>query len=334
MNPTSLQAQLTLARQRLAEAERMVGEFRGRESAKRGAAAKARAVAAGTGNRLVSAQHLREAGLREREAARAAQDADSWLRRATSYQREILTLQAQVTRAEGAERETLTGRLATTEARMEQVIRELRAPKPEKLRILMLAASAEGDLRIGREATRIRAAVERALHRDLVEIDLRPSATTGDLLDGLARFRPHVVHFSGHSGEDLIVFEYDTDAFHGGAVVSAGAFARALAATDAPPLLVLLNSCGSAAQTPGLVAEVGPFAIGMSDSVADQDAITYAAQFYAAVANGQSLGSAHASGRSAIELAGLPGHDLPTLDHRADVDPYGTFLVTPPEQQP
>lgn len=51
-----------------------------------------------------------------------------------------------------------------------------------------------------------------------------------------------------------------------------------------PPLLVLLNSCDSAAQLGGLVTIV-PFAIGMTDSVQDGDAITYAARFYANVAN-------------------------------------------------
>jgi hypothetical protein len=36
-----------------------------------------------------------------------------------------------------------------------------------------------------------------------------------------------------------------------------------------------------------------PSAIGMADSIEDGDAITYAARFYAAVADGQSFRSAH-----------------------------------------
>ena len=209
---------------------------------------------------------------------------------------------------------------------MGMVLRELRAPKPEKLRVLMLGASSEGDLRVGREQTRIRNVVERALHRDLVELDVRPAATAADLLDGIIRFRPHVVHFSGHSNQDLIVFEEDIDEHHQGVIVTARAFARAVAATDDPPLLILLNSCHSAAQIDDLVDTV-PFAIGMSDEIGDTDAITYAAQFYAAVANGQSI----ASGQAAVELAGLPDHDLPTLAHAPDVDPRATILVEPPQ---
>jgi hypothetical protein len=65
----------------------------------------------------------------------------------------------------------------------------LRAAKPEKLRVLILGAGPAGDLRVGREQKRIRAAVESALHRDLIELDVRPAATTSDLLDGITRFR-------------------------------------------------------------------------------------------------------------------------------------------------
>jgi hypothetical protein len=210
-----------------------------------------------------------------------------------------------------------------------QIARQIPVPKPEKLRVLLLGASADGGLRVGREQKRIRAAVESALHRDLVELDVRPAATAHDLLDGVTRFRPHVVHFSGHSNDRLIEFEDDVDEPHDGVVVSAKAFASAVRATDAPPLLIMLNSCNSAGQIDALVEEVCPFAIGMSDSIEDGDAIGYAAQFYAAIANGQSVLSAHRSGRAALELAGLDGADLPALAWAKDVDPAQAVLVTP-----
>jgi hypothetical protein len=90
---------------------------------------------------------------------------------------------------------------------------------------------------------------------------------------------------------------------------------------------VLLNSCNSASQIDELVEQVAPFAIGMADEIDDGDAITYAARFYAAVANGQSVRSAHLSAQAALELAGLSGHELPSLAHSGDVDPATTVLV-------
>ncbi|NMI55839.1 CHAT domain-containing protein [Streptomyces sp. S1A1-8] len=212
------------------------------------------------------------------------------------------------------------------------VARGAREPRPERLRILVLASSPEGDLRVPREQKQIRKAVERARHGDQVEFDFRPSATTDDLLDGITRFRPHVVHFSGHSNEDLIVLEQDVDTFNDGVVVTAGGFAKAVAATDDPPVLVVLNSCRSAGQIEHLADAIAPFAIGMSDSIDDLAAITYAAQFYAAIANGHSIGAAHASGKAAVEIAALPGYDLPTLAHAEGMNPWTAILVQRPHR--
>ncbi|MCA1704028.1 MAG: CHAT domain-containing protein, partial [Actinobacteria bacterium] len=276
-----------------------------------------------------------------------------WQQRASRYSKEEAALQEKVAKAEqseadaaerqrkrealqadrrlAADQASLERRLDEAASEVERAVRELRAPRPEKLRVLILGAGPAGDLRVGREQKRIRAAVESALHRDLIDLDVRPAATTSDLLDGITKFRPHVVHFSGHSDDDLIVFEDERDEPHQGVIVTASAFASAVRATDEPPLLVLLNSCNSASQIYDLVERVVPFAIGMTDEVADGDAITYAAQFYASVANGQSIKSAHLAGQAALELAGLSGADLPRLACARDVDPAATILVRPAE---
>jgi hypothetical protein len=145
----------------------------------------------------------------------------------------------------------------------------------------------------------------------------------------VVRNSSHVVHFSGHSDDDLIVFEDEIDSPHAGVVITAGAFAHAVGATEDPPLLIVLNSCNSASQIDLLVDRVAPFAIVMSAEIGDGDAVAYAAQFYAAIANGQSIQSAHLLGRAALELAGLAGQELPTLAHAEDVDPAATVLVVP-----
>jgi hypothetical protein len=231
--------------------------------------------------------------------------------------------------AHRTENASLHRRIDETEIKVIHAIRELRAPKPEKLRVLLLGATTDGGLRIGREQKRIRAAVNAAIHRDAVELDPRPAATTADLLDGLSKFKPHVVHFSGHSDENFIVLEEDIDEEHEfGVEVAAGTFARAMAAPDEPPLLVMFNSCTSAPLAEALVAAgVVPFAIGMSDEVEDTDAIAYAAQFYAAITDGNSIQSAHDLAVVGLELSGLAGVDLPQMAYAPDVDPAQTFLV-------
>ncbi|MFB6548828.1 hypothetical protein [Streptomyces sp. NPDC056405] len=355
MTAREYRAKLEQARKGQADAERRAASLRRREATARAAVTQQRSSAARTHSAGIRDSRLRTAARREKEANKAARDASSWETRGARLGRRAAALDVLYAEAEAEEREAvetvlrqerreamlrvaseqarLDARLTLTEGYMNDVLRHLRAPKPEPLRILMLGAAAGGDLRIPREQARIRAAVERALHRDLVELDAHPAATADHLLDGLTRFKPHVVHFSGHSAEDLVVFEKDVDHFHSGAVVTAGAFARAIAAVDDQPLLVLLNSCDSAPQAARLVDTV-PLAIGMSASIGDIDAITYAARFYAAVADGQSIRSAHAQGRVAIEMAGLLDHDLPTLFHADDVDPSAAMLVVPPTAAP
>ena len=351
MSASQYRGQLERKRKQRVDAEKKAGESRTKESNKRADANKARQDAAKTKNNTTFKSKLREADRREKEAETAGKDAGRWQKKASGYAKQESDLMAKLSKAEqseadaaerrrkreqqqaerrvAAERTDMETRISNTEASVDYAVRQLRAPKPEKLRVLILGASAEGDLRVGREQKRIRAAVESALHRDQIDLDVRPAATTTDLLDGITKFRPHVVHFSGHSNEALIVFEDEQDEHHEGVIVTARAFAKAIEATDEPPLLVLLNSCKSGAQIDDLVAQVAPFAIGMADSIEDGDAINYAAQFYAAIANGQSINASHLSGQAALELAGLEGAELPTLTWAQDVDPATTILVKP-----
>lgn len=350
MSAASTRRQLDLKRRQRVDAEKKAGEYRIRESKKRAEADRARQAAGRASNTSTQRTKLSEAGRREDEAAAAGRDANRWQGKAIAYAKEESVLQGRLQREEASERAAedrkrqrekvqadrraaadraeLEHRIATQEVTLVHVVREVRPPKPEKLRVLLLGASSDGELRIGREQQRIRAAVERALHRDRLEFDTRPAATAADLLDGITRFRPHIVHFSGHADVGHLEFERDMDALHEiGQEITASAFRRALAATDDPPVVVLLNACNSAQQAGDLVVDGVPLAIGMSDEIGDGDAIVYATQFYASVANGQSVQSAHLAGQAALELAGLSGVELPVLATSTDIDPATVVLV-------
>lgn len=349
MTASQYRSQLERKRKQYADAAKKAGDFRTKESRKRTEASKARQAADRSKNASTVRSKQNEADRREKEASAAGNEASRWQTKVTTLLKEINSLESKLLKAEQADADAaerrrareqqqaarraasdqaaLEKRISGAEASVERALRKLPTPQPEKLRILILGSSAEGDLRVGREQKRIRAAIESSLHRDLVELDVRPAATPADLLDGITKFRPHIVHFSGHSDTEFITFEDEVDTHHTGLDVTASAFARALRATDQPPLLVLLNSCNSAAQTQAIVDATTPFAIGMTDEVRDGDAIVYAAQFYASLANGQSVNSSHLAGQAALELAGLTGADLPQLVWAGDVDPSQTVLV-------
>ncbi|MFC9977489.1 CHAT domain-containing protein [Spirillospora sp. NPDC127200] len=201
-------------------------------------------------------------------------------------------------------------------------------PRAELLRILYLTASARGDLRVDEEIRRVKAGVRAATHRDLVQIEHLPAATATDLLDGLTRFTPHVVHFSGHAGREALVFDSGGDARGAGRPVKASAFVRALRAVDVPPELVVLNACRTKAQLTELVEAV-PLAVGMSDGIKDADGMAFAARFYAALTEGQSVRGAYQVAKVQMELIGLPDADLPVLEHAPGVDPAAVKLVLP-----
>ena len=220
--------------------------------------------------------------------------------------------------------------IAQTEERLSEQIDAIREPRKEQLRILYATATPHGDLRLDQEIRRVKAVVQSSTHREQVLIEHLPAATPGDLLDGLTSFRPHVVHFSGHGNEQVLGFDDGSDEGAGGARVTSRAFKAAVEAPDEPPLLVVLNACKSAAQLADLLGKV-PAAIGMTDSIGDVDAITFATRFYRSLAEGQSVAAALAAARAEMEMNGLPDHDLPTIVTNPGVDPADLRLVIVPD---
>ncbi|HEY9311634.1 hypothetical protein [Williamsia sp.] len=353
MSAESYRRQLDQKRKKLAEAEKKVRDLQSKE-----ATARAKAAKAWEGARKATSDSTRKSKERqatgfEKEAGKTASDLVRANSSVTTAAKAVSSAQERLVREERSEaraaeskrkreekraqqeavrdQRNLDARLSQAETAIEHAIRDIRPPQPEKLRVLWLGASSLGDLRVGRELKIIRKMVQAAEHRDGVEIDARTAATIDDLLDGLTEFRPHVLHFSGHSDDDLIEFERDEDACHEGAVVSATAFANAVRSVDRPPSLVLLNSCNSAEQAEALVEEVIAFAIGMTDEMLDADAIAYAGRFYAAVANGQSVAAAHRVAKSKLEMdEDLSGNELPELFVADGFDSEATRLVVPP----
>jgi hypothetical protein len=211
------QRQLEAKRRQRVDAEKKAGDLRAKEADKRAAASKRVQSASRTTNASMAASRMREAARREAEANAAGTEVARWQSRAAGYSKDEAALQAKLAKAQHAEQEdaerrrrrdqatadrlaaveriSIRERLDATETLVSGVLRDLPPPKPERLRILMLGAASEGDLRVGREQARIRRAVERATLRDLVDLEGHPSATAEDLRDRISAFRTHVIHF-------------------------------------------------------------------------------------------------------------------------------------------
>ena len=194
---------------------------------------------------------------------------------------------------------------------------EVQPPKPEPLRVLYLTANPHARetviehldgsietngvwLRVGQEVRQVKQSLRAAKFRDLVTIEHLPAATAGDLMDGLNDHRPHLVHFSGHAAAWGVLLEND-EGSQSGAGVDFELLARVLGATDSPPQLVVLNACESLAGADTLLRTV-PAAIGMSESITDLAAVTFAAKFYAAIASAQSVEMAVEQAKTAMQF--------------------------------
>jgi len=269
----------------------------------------------------------------QRESTAAARQADKDRRDAETARRTDERRRQQDRLEQQRHQAAVANQIHRAEGRLGAQIAALREPKAEPLRILYGTATPDGDLRVNQEIRRVEAAVRSAVHRDQVSIRHAPDITSGDLLDYVTSFRPHVVHFSGHANADELFFDDGSlEGAHRSVPISA--FMEALSAADEPPQLVVLNACESAENLQPLLAGV-PLAIGMKASVGDADAITFATRFYRAVADGQSVQGALALASADMKMNGLDDYDLPTIVTADDIDPAAVRLVVndTPEQE-
>lgn len=147
------------------------------------------------------------------------------------------------------------------------------APTASKVTILFIQASPPDQqaLDTGTEQNRLDDALWASLNRDVFDLKTRAAAHVDDLVPGLRRFRPQVVHFSGHGERhgDVVFSTPDGKASHR---ISAENFAETLRlyAEDAVPAvsLVVLAGCYTDQAAQRLSQFVG-CAVGMADRVSD-----------------------------------------------------------------
>jgi hypothetical protein len=206
---------------------------------------------------------------------------------------------------------------------------------PTRIKVLFLAANPldtisldQPPLRLDEEVRAVQKKIRESDHRDSVELISRWAVRTDDLLQALNEHKPHIVHFSGHGGDNGDLFFQNDDGSSRRVSKSAiAATMKTMAETDKLQLIVF-NACFSEAQAEAVTEHVD-CAIGMNDAIGDEAARIFAAQFYSAVGFGRSVQTAFDQAKAALLLAGIDEESIPELHVRSEVDPAMIILVRP-----
>jgi hypothetical protein len=151
----------------------------------------------------------------------------------------------------------------------------------------------------------------------------RWAAEPVDLLRELRKLKPTVVHFSGR-GAPGTGGESQHGLFFQGPdgrpqLVSTEAIAQTFGAAGSSVKLVVLSACYSESQAGALLPHVG-CVVGMSGSIRDDAARSFAIGFYGGLGERESVAAAYEQGCAALSLNGLRDLARPQLAVRAGVD--------------
>jgi len=181
-----------------------------------------------------------------------------------------------------------------------------------KIQILFLAANPvdTDPLRIDEEIRTIDRALREAAFRDRFKLEQQWAVRVQDLQMHLLRYKPHIVHFSGHgSSVSEIILE---DISGKSQTVPANALSQLFRVLKDNIRCVVLNACYSESQAQA-IAEHIDCVVGMSKEIGDIAAINFAASFYQALGYGRNIEEAFELGRNQINLENLDEENIPQL---------------------
>jgi tetratricopeptide (TPR) repeat protein len=195
-----------------------------------------------------------------------------------------------------------------------------------KIRSLFLAANPHYTERLSldKEMREITEKVRASEYRDALELIAAWAVRSDDLLQNLNRYKPQIVHFSGHgspTGEIILVDQNDAPKS-----VSADALKALFTTLRDNVRLVILNACYSKIQAQS-ITQVIDCAIGMNASIGDRAAITFIASVYRAIGFGRSIKEAFEQGRVALTLDGISEEQTPELLCKYGIDPASIILI-------
>lgn len=181
----------------------------------------------------------------------------------------------------------------------------------EDYRILILSSEPANTprLRLNAEIREVVDSIRRSWAVQRFSWDYRAASRPRDLPRALLEYRPHVVHFCGHSqivqgigaGPDLVGLIMEDERGQP-RFVHAAVLADLFALFGEHLRCVILNTCGSMTLLEAIASHVD-YVVGMTDIVDDRAAIEFAVAFYNALSVGRPVPFAHQLGCVAMRMA-------------------------------
>ncbi|MEN3334333.1 MAG: hypothetical protein V7641_3698 [Blastocatellia bacterium] len=154
------------------------------------------------------------------------------------------------------------------------------------------------------------------------EFESRPAIKVSELRSLLFRYKPHIIHFSGHgraSGE--IILEDDAGGMR---ITGVDELIGILRTIKDNLRLAVFNVCYSKAYAEAF-AETFDYAVGMDGLLDRSSAIVFAGSFYQALAFGRSVREAFDAAKEQLTIRALAGANVPVLLIRPgapDAEPF------------
>ena len=187
-------------------------------------------------------------------------------------------------------------------------------PKVKSLRIAFLVTNPDpgATLNTLQEAKQVKKSIDASPLAS--KIELRPflAPSFDDLIDTLNQFKPNIVHFSGHGGDETLLFDNENIGDTGGSALDFDIIVELLDAIEFKPKGLILMACDTVAGAEKFLAHAD-FVISMADSIDDDTASAFSARFYGLIGSGVGLESALKQAKISIKAKNYPDADLPTL---------------------
>lgn len=180
------------------------------------------------------------------------------------------------------------------------------------IKILILTANPQdtGQIRLDEEIHAIDQALHQAKYRDKFETKQHWAVRVSELQGYFLRYEPTIVHFSGHGSESSEIILEDNNG--NSQPVSTRALSKLFSVLKDNIRCVVLNACFSDQQARA-IAEHIDCVVGMSNTIGNKTANSFAAGFYQALGYGRDVKTAFESGCAQIDLEGLDEQNAPKL---------------------